>query len=521
VGNAAYAHIEQLATPVNDAEDIAAALRKLGYTVDLRLNVTITQMEEAVGALVDRLSLNTENEGFIWYAGHGVQVEGENYLLPVDIRADRISQVRRQAYSLNDLLAGLEGAGNMVNVVILDACRNNPLPAESRSLSRGLAAVPVIQDTFVMFSTAAGSTAADGAPGARNSPFTEAFLKYIDKPDSLDEVAKDVARETMSKTRVTQRPFISDNILYIRNYSLSSQEVRRIAAYAGAKQTIDLGAGRSLSSASSLALMEISTITPGTVEISGDGVEEAAELPGWGTLSVVSVSPGTYTISIIYPDGNKETRRISINGSGEFVIDFSYRIIIAGPGPAGYALDRTRAWGLGASYSANPMQMNKPGVDMRYTFFEGYGNYGTGFFIPNAFFVSLRYSQSGLDAVAGRTMHSFTGGLGALYRIRLGEAQRLLLSAGISVNALYGSLDYEFNDGTRRRVTESFIDPLAGIHGGISFRFSPLLALDLNLGYFLDLLGDYPLQGPQNPPVNFSSFQASLGLSFRVPYSGD
>jgi hypothetical protein len=221
IGNSNYAGIEKLRTPVNDAADIAEALKRLGYDVDLQLNVGINQMESVVIGFTDRLALDRENEGFFWYAGHGVQVEGENYLLPVDIQVERIAQVRRAAYSLTDILRGLEGARNKVNVVVLDACRNNPLPAENRSLSRGLSAAPVIQDTFVMFSTAAGATAADGDAGSRNSPFTEAFLKNMEKPLPIETVAKDIAVETIEITRVNQRPYISDNILYARGYTLN------------------------------------------------------------------------------------------------------------------------------------------------------------------------------------------------------------------------------------------------------------------------------------------------------------
>jgi hypothetical protein len=222
IGNGNYARIEKLRTPANDAADIAAALERLGYQVDLKLNVGINQMERAIIGFTDQLALDRNNEGFFWYAGHGVQVEGENYLLPVDIQAERISQVRRSAYSLTDILRGLESARNKVNVVVLDACRNNPLPAESRSLARGLSATPVIQDTFVMFSTAAGATASDGDPTSRNSPFTEAFLKNMEKPLPIETVAKDIAVETIEISKVNQRPYISDNILYARGYTLNS-----------------------------------------------------------------------------------------------------------------------------------------------------------------------------------------------------------------------------------------------------------------------------------------------------------
>jgi hypothetical protein len=221
IGNSNYAKIEKLRTPANDAADIAEVLKRLGYTVDIKLNVGIDQMENAILEFTDRLALDRENEGFFWYAGHGVQVEGENYLLPVDIQAERITQVRRAAYSLTDILRGLESARNKVNVVILDACRNNPLPAENRTLARGLSAAPVIQDTFVMFSTAAGATASDGDPNSRNSPFTEAFLKNMEKPLPIETLAKDIAVETIEITKVNQRPYISDNILYARGYTLN------------------------------------------------------------------------------------------------------------------------------------------------------------------------------------------------------------------------------------------------------------------------------------------------------------
>jgi hypothetical protein len=221
IGNSNYAGIEKLRTPANDATDIAAALKVLGYQVDLQLDAGIAEMEDAIIKHCDRLSLDRSNEGFFWYAGHGVQIEGENYLLPVDIRAERISQVRRSAYSLTELLRSLELARNMVNVVVLDACRNNPLPAEGRSLSRGLSVAPLIQDTFVMFSTAAGAVASDGDPSRRNSPFTEAFLNNIGKALPIETVAKDIAVETIRITQVNQRPYISDNILFVRGYSLN------------------------------------------------------------------------------------------------------------------------------------------------------------------------------------------------------------------------------------------------------------------------------------------------------------
>jgi formylglycine-generating enzyme required for sulfatase activity len=228
IGNGAYARIESLINPVNDAEDIAAKLRDLGFQVDLRLNLENAGMGRAITDYLGRLSTNSDNEGFFWYAGHGVQIDGENYLVPVDIAAQDKTDLIYGSYPLNRLLQSLEQtAHNKLNVVILDACRENPfrtIAGSSRGLSRGLVTVEhPPQDLFMMFSTAPGSVAADGDPGKRNSPFAEAFLKYMDSPEILSVVASLVTRETMQITGGKQRPFQNGSIVSEIYYSLNPQ----------------------------------------------------------------------------------------------------------------------------------------------------------------------------------------------------------------------------------------------------------------------------------------------------------
>jgi tetratricopeptide (TPR) repeat protein len=223
IGNADYRNIEKLDNTVNDAQDIAAALQGLGFNVDLKLNLTRLQFGAALDGYVEKLAADSTSEGFFWYAGHGVQIEDRNYLLPVDAGIESERALRRDAYSLDELLADFENASNKVNVVVLDACRNNPLPSSSRGAggTRGLAAVQDVPgDLFVMFSTAAGDVAADGK-GSRNSPFAEAFLKYIDSPEPLVLMASDVINETMASTNNAQRPFSRGSIISDKRYSLN------------------------------------------------------------------------------------------------------------------------------------------------------------------------------------------------------------------------------------------------------------------------------------------------------------
>jgi formylglycine-generating enzyme required for sulfatase activity len=226
IGNSDYQYVDNLPNTVNDASDVAEKLLSLGYDVDLRLNSDISSMTRAVDAWIRRLAAEQSSEGFFWYAGHGIQAGGENYLLPVDINAGDEAGIIYGSYPLGRLLLSLEQtAKNKLNVVILDACRDNPfknLAGGSRSLSRGFVTVEhPPQDIFIMFSTAPGTTAADG-DGARNSPFTEAFLKYIDSKEILPVMAGLVTRETMRLTGGRQRPYQNGSIVSELYYSIAS-----------------------------------------------------------------------------------------------------------------------------------------------------------------------------------------------------------------------------------------------------------------------------------------------------------
>jgi formylglycine-generating enzyme required for sulfatase activity len=225
IGNGDYRYVDNLPNTANDASDMAEKLSSLGYRVDLQLNSDFGGMTRAIGAWIRLLSADRSSEGFFWYAGHGVQVAGENYLLPVDINAEDEAGIVFGAYPLGRLLLSLEQtAGNKLNLVVLDACRDNPfknLAGGSRGLSRGFVTVEhPPQDIFIMFSTAPGTTAADGED-TRNSPFTEAFLKYIDSGEILPVMAGLITRETMRLTGGKQRPYQNGSIVSELYYSIA------------------------------------------------------------------------------------------------------------------------------------------------------------------------------------------------------------------------------------------------------------------------------------------------------------
>ena len=186
VGNGTYAHIGRLPNPGNDAADLTAALRRLGFEVTTVRDADRGAMTEALRVFT-RASAGAE-VSLVFYAGHGLEMDGVNYLVPVDARLERDTDVRFEAVELDYVLASTVGAD--LRVVILDACRNNPLARSmqrtgaSRSVSRGsfgdLNESLLGDETLVAYAAAAGTTADDGT--GRNSPYTSALLSYLEQP---------------------------------------------------------------------------------------------------------------------------------------------------------------------------------------------------------------------------------------------------------------------------------------------------------------------------------------------------
>jgi len=178
IGNSTYS-TGPLKNPANDATDMAATLKKAGFSVTLKKNANHREMIESIEECGN--TLKRGGVGLFYYAGHGVQVGGINYLLPVGSRINREGDVRYEAVDAGRVLTEMETANNGLNIVILDACRDNPFGKSVRSTSRGLAIVThAPTGTFISYSTGAGQVDRDGT--GRNSPYTKALLENIVKP---------------------------------------------------------------------------------------------------------------------------------------------------------------------------------------------------------------------------------------------------------------------------------------------------------------------------------------------------
>ena len=224
IGNSTYGPIGDLENPRNDAADVGAALGRLGFEVTTVLDVDQVAFNQALLDFTRRSA--GADMALVFYAGHGLEIDGVNYMVPVNARLERDTDVRFAAVSLDNMLAATQGA--RLRVVVLDACRNNPLArtirrtSSTRSISRGsfgeLDEAALGDETFVAYAAAAGTTAADGT-GSRNSPYTAALLEYLEQPLELSSLFRRVRARVLETTEGVQRPHEYGSLL--RDHYLS------------------------------------------------------------------------------------------------------------------------------------------------------------------------------------------------------------------------------------------------------------------------------------------------------------
>jgi hypothetical protein len=177
IGNGAYKSAP-LRNPVNDAKDIGDALTNLGFTVIIKTNVDQRIMEETIREFGKKL--RSGGVGLFYFAGHGLQVDGRNYLLPIGADIESEGDVKYEAVDTGRVIAQMEEAENGLNIVILDACRDNPFARNFRSREKGLAKMDAPEGSILAYATAPGSVAAEGT--GRNGLYTSKLLKHITTP---------------------------------------------------------------------------------------------------------------------------------------------------------------------------------------------------------------------------------------------------------------------------------------------------------------------------------------------------
>ena len=212
IGNGAYSNAPKLPNPPNDAQDVAAALKRTGFDVVLAVDADKAGMDDA--EIRFARAARAADVAIFYYSGHAMQMNGVNYLMPIDAKLSDEADLRRME-RVDDIVNDLQQAKNL-SILVLDSCRDNPLAEDLKrsigrtrgvSITRGLAKIDNPQGMIVAYSTQANQTAEDGT--GRNSPYTAAFLKHIEQSDEITTVFKHVAADVYESTGQRQRPELS------------------------------------------------------------------------------------------------------------------------------------------------------------------------------------------------------------------------------------------------------------------------------------------------------------------------
>lgn len=210
IGNGAYTHAPSLKNPRADAELMTAALERVGFAVNKVLDADQRTMKQAMIEF-GRALRRSDAVGLFYYAGHGVQVSGENYLIPVTANISDVSEVGFEGVNVNEFLATMERAAARINIVVLDACRDNPFAGASRSAARGLARVEAPRGTYIAYATSPGAVALDGQVG--NSPYTAALASSLATPGlTIEQVFKTTRATVQKATGEQQTPWETSSI---------------------------------------------------------------------------------------------------------------------------------------------------------------------------------------------------------------------------------------------------------------------------------------------------------------------
>ena len=245
IGNAAYSRAA-LANPVHDAKLMAERLKAQGFEVSASYDAGQRDMKRAVQSFAAALRERGKDAvAFIFYAGHGVQVKGENYLIPVDEQIKSEGDVDIDAVSLSSIMSMLENTQTRLAIVVLDACRDNPF-GYGRGGLRGLARVDAPSGSLVAFSTAPGKAALDGPDGV-NSHYTAALAQAMAEPGlKIEEVFKKVRIAVREKTRGEQTPWESTSLT--GDFYPAGEKVRLRRLQSGCRERQDLRSRRTIRS---------------------------------------------------------------------------------------------------------------------------------------------------------------------------------------------------------------------------------------------------------------------------------
>ncbi len=311
IGNGNYTELGKLKNPVNDAHDIGEALKSLGFQVDSLADADLPSMEDAVVRLGNRLSTSKDSIGFFFYAGHGVQSNGINYLIPADAHIANASFLKTKALAAQEVLDTLQDVHNALNVVVLDACRDNPF-SWARSGTRGLTVVSAQPPgSIIAYATSAGSVAQDGT--GRNGVFTAELLKNIRTPGiEIKDVFNRTGAGVQATTAGAQVPAIY-NQFFASAYLAGQGSAPAPAVTPDKKPTLTVE--------KAYGSVTVGVKTQGTLYLNGTAMGQLT--PG-ASARLDNIEAGQASLEMRYGDGKAESLTADVAKNAVTSVAFMY-----------------------------------------------------------------------------------------------------------------------------------------------------------------------------------------------------
>lgn len=337
IGNGSYDRIDSLKNPTNDSGDMAATLKRLGFKVYPYANADRKTMRRAIDEFNG--AIQGAEIALFYYAGHGVQLDGENYLVPVDAEVTVAGDVPDECIPLSRITARMDEDKAGTNIIILDACRNNPFMAMSRGMERGLAVIgKKPPESIILYATAENAAAEDGA--GRNGIFTAALLENIEKRESFTDLMLDVRKQVATATDGRQKPAEYNSLTHKVYLAGEKKEQAQLSEPGPERQPAASGESTWGTVTVATGSMSLTVADRGTVLFQN----VSKDLPAGSSVNIAGIAPGKYPIAITYADGKTETQNVDISAGRNSAVSFTY---VAPAAKSGQSIQQGRHYVVG------------------------------------------------------------------------------------------------------------------------------------------------------------------------------
>jgi formylglycine-generating enzyme required for sulfatase activity len=376
IGNAAYKNVTPLSNTINDAVIMADALKSLGFELvggKAQTNLDKGGLDNVIRKFGE--TIKGKRVAFLYYSGHGVQVDGRNYLVPTSANVASKTDAKYELVNVDNVLDDMNDSGTKVNIIVLDACRNNPFGDKGlRGAGSGLASMDAPKGTMVAYATGPGKTAADGA--GKNSPYTEALARIIIQPGlAIEDVFREVSKDVQTKTGGTQVPWKMDSLTEKFYFKVTIEVEGSIQTAGGTGPTSVLPKPETRGTGS----IKVKS-TPAGAMVYVNGAQK-----GVTPITISALSPDSVGLKVVLDGYDMVEDTVKIQAGKEETMNYALAKVAVAP-PTKPSIE-TQAIPLPTTTSSTRREWKDPTTGMEFVWVEG-GTYqmgcGSGGCVPNA-----------------------------------------------------------------------------------------------------------------------------------------